>query len=1428
MIGSSRSRALPGLVAVFSLALSGLSIVAATPARATAAPAKATAPPPKTVGRFTATAVSPTARADGQKAPSARIATSDPAVLKATGSKLVPVVVKFDYDGVAAYRGGIRGVPATSPSATGEALDATTATRSAYAQRVSAREGQVLSGIAKAVPQAKAGTRLRIVYGGVAMRVPAGRAKDLLKVPGVVAVQADGLEKPLTDASTGFIGAPSIWSQEGGQATAGNGILFGDLDTGAWPEHPSFADDGHTPAAPTDNEGNPLTCDFGDNPLTPTPDVFACNDKLVGGHAFLDTYEEVNPDSPETYTTARDSDGHGTHTASTAAGDITEADLLGVDRGQISGVAPGAWLASYKVCGALGCYESDSAAATQQAILDGVDVINFSIGGGTSPSNDPAELAFLDAYAAGVFVSASAGNDGPDASTAEHLSPWVTTVAASTQTRAFASTVTLTSTDSATYSVEGASVTAGVEAGTPVVRAEDVAGNTDKFCGSPLTAGSATGKIVVCVRGNDIARIEKGYNVKQGDAAGMILVNPTLMDVETDNHWLPAVHVADGTDLLAFLAAHPGITAGFTPGVKQDGKGDVLASFSSRGPGGLGIKPDITAPGVQILAGNTPTPDAVDLGPAGEYFQAIAGTSMSSPHIAGSALLLKALHPDWTPGEVKSAIMTSAQQGVVKDDEVTPADPFDVGSGRVALNRAGDPGLLLDETAERFDELSGDPVAAIDLNLPSIDAPTMPGRTVTTRTFTNTGGAATYTAAVTQPDHGSITVDPATFTIPAGGTQTVTVTIESDDDSGTQEFGAITYQATDRPDVRLPVAFVGTPGEVQITSDDCTPGSIPAFTDSTCSFTVDNLGTTDTSVDLAAHGDDVASVTDADQAADVTDGTATAVGVDLAGGDLGVPSVAPGEVPGGYLDLADFDIAPEPIGDEDMVNFGADAFLYNGRTYDSIGVDSNGYVVAGGGTGQDNNPTPQDLPDTAVPNDVLAPFWTDLDGTDADGVRVATLSDDESGDSWTVVQWDVYLFGTTTPETFQLWIGSNGVQDVSFTYDPEHLPTAVEGADAVVGAENADGTGGASLGMNVLPTEDLVVSSTDPTPGDSITWNVTAHGDTTGDSVIHAEVSSPILPGVDEADADLQVLPLPDPTVWTDPQDLKAYAGTTAAFTASAQGARNVRWEVSTDDGASFDPVDGADTPTLSFTAERAMDGNRYRAVFDNGTGGEVITDDATLTVRLAGTKGLVTRLYEEVLGREPDSGGLTYWTKVFDTTTAPTDAVAQIFAQQPEARRHYVDFVYLSVFGRKADPSGKAYWSNKLAHGMALDDLLATIRTSDAGVQKAGETPTDLARTAFLLWFGQRDANGENYWGNQFASNSSEKRRAVALRGFARTARAAGVAAKRVKRNDCGFTAAAPSTVLARLSSTYTSSHGDLPRLTAQGVALLCPVEAD
>lgn len=1050
--------------------------------------------------------ISPSSTVKADKAGTSRLAQTDKSLLGRKDSTKVPVMIKLDYDSVATYSGDLRGFAATSPSVTGKALRGASNEKT-YESYIAGREARFSADLRKAVPSVKLGRSLRTVYGGFAAVVPANQISALLRVPGVVAVQKDEMRQPLTDSSTKFIGADSLNGVLGGAANAGKGVIFGSLDSGVWPEHPSFADNGNLSAPPTKADGTARACNFGDNPLTAAADVFVCNNKLIGGQGFLDTYQTVV--GGEVYgKTARDSDGHGTHTASTSAGDVVaSAKVFGVERGPIRGVAPGAWVSVYKVCGAEGCFGSDSAAAVQQAIKDGVKVINFSISGGSNPFTDPVELAFLDAYAAGVFVSASAGNSGPGAGTTDHVSPWVTTVAASTQTREFSSTLTLQS-GADTLVLTGSSLMGGVAAQTPVVIAADAPYN-DKFCLKATPAVDLyAGKIVVCARGGGgLGRVSKGHNVAAGGAAGMILYNPVLADTETDNHWLPAVHLADGAELLAWLATHTtGVTAAFTAGVKANGQGDVMAAFSSRGPGGFGIKPDITAPGVQILAGHTPTPDTITTGPPGEYFQAIAGTSMSSPHIAGSAILEKALHPTWTPGQIKSAMMTTAKTSVVKEDGVTPTDPFDDGSGRVDLTQADNPGLTFDETAVNMAALGNDQVHVIDLNLPSINATVMPGTVTTVRTAVNvTNRTQSYKVTTTAPADSSITVSPREFSVRPGRSVALRITITSSAPTG-QYFGEIQLKPESKslPKLHLPVGFVPQQAEINLSSS-CAAATIRTDATTDCTITTTNNSAADAVVSTATRVSERLKVVSATGATKTGSRSVQAPTVTLGGAHPGVPSIADGLSPFGFNALADFGVPFDTIGDEQLFNYDTPSFVYNGRSYSSIGIDSNGYAVVGGGTSTDNECCSVILPASSRPNNIVAPLWTDLDGTGTPGVTVATLNDGPN--KWIVAEWDVNIWGGQNRQHMQIWILAGTTQNVSITYGVQ--PTD-PGQPFAIGVENSEGAGQAYSG---LPAGDLVVTSTAPTPGGSQTYTVKVKGDDKGAGVVTSTMDSPSVSG---------------------------------------------------------------------------------------------------------------------------------------------------------------------------------------------------------------------------------------------------------------------------------------------------------------------------
>ena len=234
--------------------------------------------------------------------------------------------------------------------------------------------------------------------------------------------------------------------------------------------------------------------------------------------------------------------------------------------------------------------------------MDGVDVINFSISGGRNPFADAVELAFLDAYAAGVIVNASAGNSGPGAGTADHGGPWTNTVAASTSNRHFFGNLTVTASNGDRFTMTGATVTAGIATATPVVLANEVPGQPNDLARSRarpdyqrrrlFAPGSLTGKIVVCRREVG-ARVLKSHNAFLGGAAGMILYNgPPNFGLNTDNHWVPSIHLehngpAGPHPLVTFLETHTGETATFTGGTATTVPGDVMTAFSSRGPASI-------------------------------------------------------------------------------------------------------------------------------------------------------------------------------------------------------------------------------------------------------------------------------------------------------------------------------------------------------------------------------------------------------------------------------------------------------------------------------------------------------------------------------------------------------------------------------------------------------------------------------------------------------------------------------------------------------------------------------------------------------------------------------------------------------------------------------------------------------------------------
>jgi subtilisin family serine protease/plastocyanin len=773
------------------------------------------------------------------------------AAVAAQGNTTSYIVFMAD-DPVIAYEGGVQGLPATKPGK-GQKINPNSAHVKKYVQFLDKKHDNALKG-------AGASTSDKVYdyafsLNGFSALLTEAEAVELAKQAGVLAVRPDEMRYKQTDNSPDFLGLTDPagpWAK----GITGENVVVGVIDTGIWPEHPSFADDGsYGPSPVVLDDSLRSACDFGNTSHNSNDAPFECNNKLIGARQMLDTYRFFIGAEPDEYDSARDDDGHGTHTASTAAGNAgVEASIFGIPRGTVSGIAPRARVIAYKGLGEQGGFSSDLAAAIDQAVADGVDVINYSIGGGASLAGAD-DIAFLFAADAGIFVATSAGNSGPGAGTIGGPAsvPWLTSVGASSHNRAFISEITLSGPGSPPTGLWGGSVTVGIE-NYNLVDAEgitDSEGDTSGMCLNAFPAGTFQANDAVLCNQYDfgVARTQRVTYVMQAGGGAVIFHNsPNVSMTPTDNHPLPTVHMLYdvGQPLKDYLVANLGeVTVSFTQSVARYAGEDprvvpnVMASFSSQGPDPVAldiIKPDVTAPGLSILAGASP----VHVGTAaqGQYFQAIMGTSMSSPHVAGIFALVKQAHPDWSPAVAKSALMTTAYQDVLKHDYATPADPFDVGAGHVnpggKANKGSlfEPGLaydagfleylgfLCDEESSVFAdpdatcgslESIGVPTEAHNLNLPSIGVADLVGSQTVVRTVTSVAkekGWRTYNVSVNAPPGYSVAVEPSTIRVKSGDTVTYYVTITNESAPiGEWRFGSLTWRdETGHYDVRSPIA----------------------------------------------------------------------------------------------------------------------------------------------------------------------------------------------------------------------------------------------------------------------------------------------------------------------------------------------------------------------------------------------------------------------------------------------------------------------------------------------------------------------------------------------------------------------------------------------------------------------------------------------
>jgi subtilisin family serine protease len=756
---------------------------------------------------------------------------------------------------VALYEGGTETYTSTKPSQ--QKLQLNTPAVQSYSNYLTSKHNQFLALLKKQVTTVKPLLTYKLAFNGLAIKINQNEAQAISQMPGVLKVVKDRIYTLDTDTGPNLIGAPAVWNgsaKDNGVGTYGEGVVVGIIDSGINTDHPSFsaiAGDGYLHINPLGSGIYLGDCAGNFSRL--------CNNKLIGVYSYTvitNEYADTDVFPADLARNGEDYGGHGTHVASTVAGNILlnipeslpefgaqQSD--GVPTGfvypRISGVAPRANIISYQVCWG-GRADADDTygdcsgaainAAIEDAIEDQVDIINYSISGGGQPWNSSTELAFLSARNAGIFVATSAGNNGPEAGSTLKHAPWYTAVAASEHGRVinYAKQLTDFSGGNTDLSpLDGTSNTAGITAS--IVYAGDFINSNDPNndpaqCLQPFPAGTFSGQIVVCDRG-EIARVQKAVNVRDGGAGGYVLGNVfTGSDnLANDRYVVPGIHIqtAQASLLRNWLATGSNHIATITSSSGErtisPQREDVLAGFSSKGPNNSisTLAPTIGAPGVQIYAAYSDQQFGHDgHEPSAGDFNYLSGTSMSSPHIAGSAALVKAAQPSWTPDNIRSALAMTASRTAKKEDGVTPADWFDSGSGRVQVDKAVAAGLIMDETVANYvsanPDVGGDPR---ELNLPSITDNICANTCTWDREFT-ASKSGTWNIDVENISTGiQITTSPDSFSLNAGETQVITTNIDvTNANSSTWLFGALLIKANNQPNLHLPVSVFPSAGTI--------------------------------------------------------------------------------------------------------------------------------------------------------------------------------------------------------------------------------------------------------------------------------------------------------------------------------------------------------------------------------------------------------------------------------------------------------------------------------------------------------------------------------------------------------------------------------------------------------------------------------------
>ncbi|EFH48780.1 predicted protein [Arabidopsis lyrata subsp. lyrata] len=642
-------------------------------------------------------------------------------------------------------------------------------------------------------------------FSGFAAKLTESQAKKIADLPEVVHVIPDKFYKPATTRTWDYLGLSATNPKNLlSETIMGEQMIIGIIDTGVWPESEVFNDNGIGPV-PSHWKGG---CESGED-----FNSSHCNKKLIGAKYFINGFlaenESFNFTESLDFISPRGYNGHGTHVATIAGGSyVPNISYKGLAGGTVRGGAPRARIAVYKTCLYLddlditSCSSADILKAMDEAIHDGVDVLSLSLGfEPLYPETDVRDGIATGAFHAvlkGITVVCAAGNAGPAAQTVTNLAPWIITVAATTLDRSFVTPMTLGN----NKVILGQAIYTGPEvAFTSLVYPENPGNSNESFSGTCerlLINSNRTmaGKVVLCFTESpySISVSRAARYVKRAGGLGVIIAGQpgNVLRPCLDDFPCVSVDYELGTYILFYIRSNGSPVVKIQPSRTLIGQpvGTKVASFSSRGPNPISaaiLKPDIAAPGVSILAATTTNTTFNDRG-----FIFLSGTSMATPTISGVVALLKALHPDWSPAAIRSAIVTTAwrtdpfgEQIFAEGSPRKPADPFDYGGGLVNPEKATKPGLVYDLGLEDYvlymcsigynessiSQLVGKGTvcsnpkpSVLDFNLPSITIPNLKEEVTLTRTLTNVGPLdSVYRVAVELPLGIQVTVTPETL-----------------------------------------------------------------------------------------------------------------------------------------------------------------------------------------------------------------------------------------------------------------------------------------------------------------------------------------------------------------------------------------------------------------------------------------------------------------------------------------------------------------------------------------------------------------------------------------------------------------------------------------------------------------------------------------